>query len=76
MTDREDLIRKMAVRAAHGEDTSKCPDPKEPTESEDLWLQSIEMFQNGRQCAGWDLFEKADALHESRSWSGTAQNGG
>lgn len=54
------LIRKAASAAAYGE-TIEHPEPGQPTEQEEAYLQAIELFRAGRQCAGWDAFERGDA---------------
>lgn len=54
-------IRAAAVAASYGEPEAYCPDPREPSEAEALYLEAREHFRAGRQCAGWDAVERADA---------------
>ena len=61
ITEREEQIRDAAIGASCGE-VKPCPEPKEPTDAEALYLRARESFQAGRQCAGWDHIEAADAI--------------
>lgn len=61
MTEREWTIRQIVTRALPN-DTRELPQPVEPTEAEELYFRASECFKVGRECMGWDLVEKADAI--------------
>lgn len=61
--ERTEQIRNAAAAiGGHAWATAFYPEPNDPSPAESRYLESIELFRNGKQCAGWDCFEEADRL--------------
>ncbi len=63
--NRTDRIRRAAIAALNGEECMH-ETPREPIPAEVLYLQAIEMFQDGRICAGCDHLDMADECNPAR----------
>ena len=63
-------LRRDAVAASHGETEPYVPSPREPSPAEQAYIDAAEAFRAGHQCAGWDHFERAEALIDGSAAAG------